>query len=118
MAINKTLTDYIWKDVVPTDIATLVNKSAEYLVTLGTNCNAAREAISKMCKQMQGITPNEITEITNKILLKMNESINFIEAQTTDQKDPLEIFGVKSPISNEDIILNDEIFKTDLKDLI
>lgn len=114
MAINKTLTDYIWKDVVPTDIATLVNKSAEYLVTLGTNCNAAREAISKM----QGITPNEITEITNKTLLKMNESINFIGAQTTDQKDPLEIFGVKSPISNEDIILNDEIFKTDLKDLI
>lgn len=118
MVIDKTLTDYIWKDVVPTDIETLVNKSAEYLVTLGTDLNTTLEAISKMCNKMQGITPNEITEITNKILLKMNESINFIGAQTTDQKDPLEIFGVKSPISNEDIILNDEIFKADLKDLI
>ena len=118
MAINKTLTDYIWKDVVPTDIATLVNKSAEYLVALGIDLNTATEAISKMCNRMQGITPNEIAEITNKTLLKMNEEIDFIGAQTTDQKDSLEIFGVKSPISNEDIILNDEIFKTDLKDLI
>ena len=118
MDTNKTLTDYIWKDVVPTDIATLVNKSAEYLVALGTDLNTATEAISKMCNRMQGITPNEIAEITNKTLLKMNEEINFIGTQTTDQKDSLEIFGVKSPISNEDIILNDEIFKTDLKDLI
>ena len=44
MAINKTLTDYIWKDVVPTDIATLVNKSAEYLVALRTDLNTATEA--------------------------------------------------------------------------
>ena len=118
MDTNKTLTDYIWKDVIPTDIATLVNKSAEYLVALGTDLNTATEAISTMCNRMQGITSNEIAEITNKILLKMNEGVDFIGAQTTDQKDSLEIFGVKSPISNEDIILNDEIFKTDLKDLI
>lgn len=118
MDTNKTLTDYIWKDVIPTDIDTLINKSAEYLVALGIDLNTATEAISTMCNRMQGITPNEITEITNKILLKTMENINFIGAQTTNQKDSLEIFGVKSPISNEDIILNDEIFKTDLKDLI
>lgn len=118
MDTNKTLTDYIWKDVIPMDIETLINKSAEYLVTFRVNAKAAGEAISKMCSKLQGITSDEVAEITNKTLLKMNEENNFIGAQTTDQKDSLEIFGVKSPISNEDIILNDEIFKTDLKDLI
>lgn len=118
MDTNKTLTDYIWKDVVPMDIETLINKSAEYLVAFGANTNAATEAISKMCSKLQGITSDEIAEITNKTLLKMNKGVDFIGAQTTDQKDSLEIFGVKSPTSNEDIILNDEIFKTDLKDLI
>lgn len=86
MAINKTLTDYIWKDVVPTDIATLVNKSAEYLVALGTDLSTATEAISKMCNRMQGITPNEIAEITNKTLLKMNEEIDFWSADDRSKR--------------------------------
>lgn len=52
MDTNKTLTDYIWKDVIPMDIETLINKSAEYLVAFGANANAATEAISKMCSKL------------------------------------------------------------------
>lgn len=110
MDANKTLTDYIWKDVVPTDVETLIDKSAEYLAALGMDFNTAIEAISKMCDKMQDITPNETIEITNEILLrrglitgtllKMDENINFIGAQTTDRESPLEIFEVKSPIYN------------------
>ena len=118
MDTNKTLTDYIWKDVVPMDIETLINKSAEYLVAFGANVNAATEAISKMCSRMQGITSDEVAEITNKTLLKMNEEIDFIGAQTADWEDLAEIFNGIDSISDKDIILNDKIFTVDLKDLI